>query len=190
MKVGRALAGGLLLWLALPAAAQGAADTHWMAGWTRPMMSAAELDGAPPADSTVRAQVLVTAAGERIRLRFSNAFGTEPLLLQQVRAANAPQPGRDLIDPAGAQGVTFGGSPWVLIPPGADYLSDPQFRCGDRPRPRHDRSGAARLPDAGSGPRRRPASLPRRAGDAGRGNPAGAAVGTSHRLPIAACHHW
>lgn len=125
MKVGRAFAGGLLLWLAMPVAAQGVADTHWIAGWTQPMMSAAEAGDAPPADSTVRAQVLVTATGPQIRLRFSNAFGTEPLLLQQVRVAHAPTPGRDLIDPASTQAVAFGGSPWVTIPPGADYLSDP-----------------------------------------------------------------
>jgi lysophospholipase L1-like esterase len=125
MKVGRALAGGLLLWLALPVAAQGAADTHWIAGWTQPMMAAAEAGSAPPADSTVRAQVLVTATGPRIRLRFSNAFGTEPLLLQQVRVAQAVQPGQDLVDPASTQAVAFGGSPWVTIPPGAEYLSDP-----------------------------------------------------------------
>ena len=125
MKVGRALAGGLLLWLAMPAAAQDNADSHWIAGWAQPMMSAEEANDAPSADTTVRTQALVTAGGPRIRLRFSNAFGTEPLLLQQVRAADAPQPGRDLIDPASTQAVTFGGSPWVTIPPGADYLSDP-----------------------------------------------------------------
>ncbi|WP_052208645.1 SGNH/GDSL hydrolase family protein [Croceibacterium mercuriale] len=126
MKVGRAFAGGVLLWLALPAAAQqDTAETHWIAGWTQPMMAAAEAGSAPPADSTVRVQVLVTATGPRIRLRFSNAFGTEPLLLQQVRVAHATQPGQDLVDPASTQAVAFGGSAWVIIPPGAEYLSDP-----------------------------------------------------------------
>ncbi|WP_347302608.1 GDSL-type esterase/lipase family protein [Croceibacterium sp. TMG7-5b_MA50] len=123
MKLGGMVAGALLM-ATVPALAQDGGQ-QWIAGWTRPMMAASEVRNGPGPDTTVRAQVLVTAGGPQIRLRFSNAFGTGPLLVHQVRAAIAPEPGRDLIDPATARPVTFNGAAFVQIPPGADYLSDP-----------------------------------------------------------------
>ena len=56
MMAGRGFAAALLLWLALPTAAraQDDANTHWIAGWTQPMMAAAESGDAPPAGDAGR----------------------------------------------------------------------------------------------------------------------------------------
>lgn len=77
------------------------------------------------ADATLRQVVRLSAGGPRIRIRLSNAFGTAPLRIDAVRVARPRAPGSPQIDPATDRAVTFGGRPDVVVPAGADYLSDP-----------------------------------------------------------------
>lgn len=103
-----------------------AADHPWVAVWGSSQMTA-EGDNALPAavldDATLRQIVRVTAAGDRIRVRLSNAFGSAPL---QIASATVAEPGSgSTIVPGSSRPLLFNGRPGVVIPTGADYLSDP-----------------------------------------------------------------
>ena len=64
---------------------------------------------------TLTQTALVTATGVRIRLRLSNAYGDQPIVVGRVTAGHD---GRTV-------DVTFDGAPDVTLPPGAAWLSDP-----------------------------------------------------------------
>lgn len=74
-------------------------------------------------DSTLREVVRTSTAGNQLRVRITNEFGTEPL---RVGAASiATSTGGSGIDVASLHDLTFGGSPSIVVPPGAQVLSDP-----------------------------------------------------------------
>lgn len=76
-----------------------------------------------PATGTVRYRIRVSAAGERVRLRFSNEEGTAPLTLT---AASVGLAGKDFDAGAGKLvRVRFAGNQSVTIPVGAPFISDP-----------------------------------------------------------------
>jgi lysophospholipase L1-like esterase len=82
----------------------------------------------PPADltdATVRQVVRVSLGGERIRIRLSNVFGTRPLRIESVQVARSADPATARIAPGSGRAVTFAGQEAVIIPPGADAVSDP-----------------------------------------------------------------
>lgn len=71
-------------------------------------------------DQTVHQTARISLGGERMRLVFSNAYGTEPLILGPVTVAREPQGDA----PAAPKPVTFGGNITASIPPGASLISD------------------------------------------------------------------
>jgi lysophospholipase L1-like esterase len=72
---------------------------------------------------TLRMIVRPTIAGERVRIRFSNACGNQPL---QIGAAHIALVSKaDRIIPESDRALTFAGKGSVSIPPGAPMLSDP-----------------------------------------------------------------
>lgn len=74
-------------------------------------------------DSTLREVVHTSLAGSQLRVHLTNEFGTEAL---RVGAASvALSTGESNIDEASIHALTFGGSPSIVIPPGAEVLSDP-----------------------------------------------------------------
>jgi len=75
-------------------------------------------------DATLRQIVHVSVGGAAIRIHLSNAFGTQPLHLASVHVARPISPASAKIDPTSDRAVTFSGSPDVIIPAGAEYLSD------------------------------------------------------------------
>ncbi|HET6504258.1 MAG TPA: SGNH/GDSL hydrolase family protein [Amycolatopsis sp.] len=79
------------------------------------------------ADSTLRQTLRTSLGGQQIRLRLSNAFGGADLPITAVSVA-LPENGRagvSAIRPGTARPVTFGGRSSVVIPPGAQFVSDP-----------------------------------------------------------------
>lgn len=101
---------------------------HWVASWgTAQMVPGAEHELAPAQwrDATLRQVVRVSLGGERLRVRFSNVFGTEPLVLEGASIALSGGPGRSTIDPASSRPLRFGGAASVTIPAGTEFLSDP-----------------------------------------------------------------
>jgi lysophospholipase L1-like esterase len=109
--------------LAAPAVAQPA--TTWIPTWYAGPEPAG-LDAGKTAeihDMTLRQVVRISAGGTSIRLRLSNAYGTEPLRLDDIRVARRTS--GSAIDPASSLAVTFNGHDGVTIAPGAYALSDP-----------------------------------------------------------------
>lgn len=105
-----------------------AQDTRpgWNAGWASAQM-AAEGDNALTlvGETTLRQIVRLSTGGRKIRIRVSNSFGREPLLIGGARVGLAVAPGRSDIEPGSSRSVTFVGRSGVLVPAGADYVSDP-----------------------------------------------------------------
>ncbi|MEU4769825.1 SGNH/GDSL hydrolase family protein [Actinosynnema sp. NPDC023794] len=84
-------------------------------------------DGLVLADATLRQTARVTIGGDRLRLRFSNAFGGAVLPITAVTVAR-PLGGRagvGSVVPGSVRPVTFHGRPGVVVPVGAQVVSDP-----------------------------------------------------------------
>ncbi|MFB4197372.1 SGNH/GDSL hydrolase family protein [Streptomyces carpaticus] len=120
-----------------PATAGRPGDAHrWVHSWTA-MPQLTEPHNMPPppftgddsvlVDTTLRQTARVTTGGDRLRLRFSNAFGDTPLPLTAVTVA-LPVDGRagvPAIRPETLLPVTFNGRTSVTVPVGAQIVSDP-----------------------------------------------------------------
>lgn len=113
----------LLLATAAPATA---ADCPWIATWGASQM-VPNADNALPAgklaDATLRQVVRVSAGGDQVRVRFSNAFGRQPLRIGSAHLARPVSNAGDAI--RNGQALTFAGRREAVIPPGTDRWSDP-----------------------------------------------------------------
>ena len=106
--------------LCLSTAPAAAAD-KWVGAWAAspapPQPAGAPIP--PPAptfnDQTLVQTVRLSAGGSRLRVRFTNEYGSKPLVIGAARLSIG-EVARDL---------TFSGRPGVSIPPGAPMLSDP-----------------------------------------------------------------
>ena len=99
----------------------------WVGSWAASQQVPEPANALPPADlsdATIRQVVHLSCGGSAMRLRISNAFGTTPLHITGVHVARAISSGSSAIDPATDRAVSFDGEPGLVIPPGADYLSD------------------------------------------------------------------
>jgi lysophospholipase L1-like esterase len=74
---------------------------------------------------TIRQVVRVSIGGSSIRLRVSNAFGTEPLHVNSVHVARPIDSASGRIDANSDRVVKFSDREDVLIPAGAELTSDP-----------------------------------------------------------------
>jgi len=107
-----------------------AAPGHWVTTWgCGPQLTEpSNLPPAPLANSTLRQFVHVTLGGAHVRVRLSNAYGTNSVVMNSVHvalAAGAGSAANGQIDPDTDKALTFHGAPSVTIPPGEVVLSDP-----------------------------------------------------------------
>ena len=120
---------GMALALALPAHAQKASrDVRWVGAWASAQMAPAEKERLAPADysdATLRQVVRLSIGGDTLRVRLSNAFGTQPLTIKAAHVAVSADLATARIDPATDRALAFSGRKDVTIPAGADYWSDP-----------------------------------------------------------------
>jgi lysophospholipase L1-like esterase len=102
-------------------------DGHWVSAWSASVQEAPKFPGLPPApvldNQTLRMVVRPTAGGQRVRVRLSNAFGTDALAIGSAHIAVTQQDSK--IVPETDHPLTFGGQTSVKIPPGAPLVSDP-----------------------------------------------------------------
>jgi lysophospholipase L1-like esterase len=103
-----------------------AKQSPWVATWaTSPQYVSPDPDEPllKIENQTVRERLRVSVAGERIRIRLSNEYGSSPLLVGSVTIAIPTEPAS--VRPNSIRTVTFSGSNSVTIPAGAPVLSDP-----------------------------------------------------------------
>ena len=109
------------------AAAPAGPPTHWVASWASAQqvpepqnsLAADALD-----DATLRQLVRLSIGGASLRVRVSNQFGTEPLASDAASVAIAADPAAPRLAGA-ARALTFAGLAHVVIPAGAEFVSDP-----------------------------------------------------------------
>jgi lysophospholipase L1-like esterase len=105
-----------------------AADGHWVATWgTAVMVPDAQNELAPAQwrDATLRQVVRVSVPGSALRVKFSNAMGAAPLVIDGASVALSSGPGHAGVDASSLRALRFDGAASVTIPAGAEYLSDP-----------------------------------------------------------------
>jgi lysophospholipase L1-like esterase len=111
------------LFVAAAAPAQ-AAPARWVGTW-----AAAPSSAVPGTDNgyqnfSIRNIVHVSAGGRELRVRLSNAYGRTPVQFGAVTVARAAGPDTPTALPGTMRTLTFGGSPSITAPPGADVVSD------------------------------------------------------------------
>jgi lysophospholipase L1-like esterase len=102
-------------------AKDGTRNVHWVGTWSASPQAASS----PVAlkDQTIRQIVRVSIGGKQVRVRLSNAYGAGPLVIGAARVA-LRSTGAEIA--AGShRTLTFSGSPFTTIPPGALVVSDP-----------------------------------------------------------------
>jgi lysophospholipase L1-like esterase len=98
---------------------------HWVGTWgTAPQLTEPRNLPPPPglASNTLRQVVHVSMGGEKMRVRFSNAFGNGPLAMAVVRVAVSA--GGSAIKTETEKVLTFSGQPSATISVGETILSD------------------------------------------------------------------
>ncbi len=114
--------------LALAQSACAATPDHWIASWGAAQQIPETANLLPPADlqdATLRQIVRLSVGGNKLRVRFSNAFGTQALVIDSAHIARSADKASPRTTPGTDRTLTFDGRPFISIPPGADYLSDP-----------------------------------------------------------------
>lgn len=109
--------------------AEAPSSLHWTSSWTAAPQAVWD-DGflfpsnVPPVlqDQTVRQVARLSAGGRRLRLLFSNAYGTQPLQLGRVTMALAGE--GDALVPGTTRQVLFAGLPTATLAAGAPLVSD------------------------------------------------------------------
>lgn len=76
-------------------------------------------------DVTLRQIFHLSVGGSALRVRLSNAFGSQPLHFTSVHIARPLPVSSPRIDPATDRALAFSGEPDVTVPAGAEYFSDP-----------------------------------------------------------------
>ena len=122
--------GFLIVMLLLAAGTVAGADGHWVTTWgCGPQLTEpGNLPPAPMANSTLRQFVRVTVGGNLLRVRLSNAYGTNSVTMNSVHvalSAGLGSAGNGDINVATDRALTFRGAPSISLPPGEVVLSDP-----------------------------------------------------------------
>jgi lysophospholipase L1-like esterase len=99
---------------------------EWIVTWGT-AQQLTEPHNLPPApglqDNTLRQIIHVSVGGERIRLKFSNAFTNTPVVMDSVTVAYST--GKGSIDDWNIMELTFQGNTQATIPPHEEIYSDP-----------------------------------------------------------------
>jgi len=101
---------------------------EWVGTWgAAPLPPTAAGGPFPPTPSfsnqTIRQVVRVSVGGERVRIRFTNEYGTKALTIGAAHVALADATGA--VQAGTDREILFSGKPGALIPAGAPLLSDP-----------------------------------------------------------------
>lgn len=104
-------------------------STETSAGWVRTWGTSPQVLDATGtaleslADTTLRHVVRISGGGRRVRVRFTNEYGTTPLTIGAARVGLAASGGA--VTPDSDRVLTFAGETTATVPAGAPILSDP-----------------------------------------------------------------
>ncbi|MET0310298.1 MAG: SGNH/GDSL hydrolase family protein [Sphingomonas sp.] len=118
----------LALALTLGTAAEAKPGERWVAAWASAQQIPEPANALPKedlTDATLRQIVRIQVPASKLRVRFSNAFGTAPLRIDAATVARSADLATSRVDGATLRTLRFGGAAAVTIPAGADYWSDP-----------------------------------------------------------------
>ncbi|HTA85727.1 MAG TPA: SGNH/GDSL hydrolase family protein [Silvibacterium sp.] len=104
------------------------AQGNWVGSWAASQQIPEPANSLAPddlRDATLRQNVHLSIGGPTLRVHLSNAFGTEPLHFAAVHIAKPLSAASSRINPATDKALTFSGNPDVIVPAGAEYISDP-----------------------------------------------------------------
>lgn len=96
--------------------------SKWTAAWGTATSITERREGNYAKDITLRYGIQCMQSGEKIRVRFSNICGSEPVRITE--AYSAAYAGDGKINPASSVAITFGGNIEGIIPPGGEITSD------------------------------------------------------------------
>jgi lysophospholipase L1-like esterase len=104
------------------------AATQWVQTWGASPLPPTPAFGPFPAtpgfnNQTLRETVRISAGGQRIRIRFTNEYGAQPLVIGAARVALSDEKGN--IQPGSSHQLLFSGKTSVTIPAAAPFVSDP-----------------------------------------------------------------
>lgn len=103
------------------------AQTAWVATWGTALQIPEPQNTLPVEDLqdiTVRQIFHLSLGGQTLRIHLSNTFSTVPLHITSVHIAKPLTANSSAIDPTTDRALSFAGSSNVLIPPGAEFVSD------------------------------------------------------------------
>ena len=108
-----------------PAATHPAATT-WVGSWASVPTTVPPASDTVFSDQTIRQTVHLSIGGGTLRVRFSNEFGTAPLVIGEAHVGRAAgtEPSRS-VAPGSDRRLTFAGHASATVPAGAPLLSDP-----------------------------------------------------------------
>ncbi len=127
-SLARSVARPLCATLLLAGASSVCAAAGWVQTWGVAPLPPSQAMGPMPAtpgfdNQTLRQTVRISVGGQQLRIRFTNEYGTKPLVIGRARIAVADAHGNPV---SGTErDVLFSGSPTTSVPAGAPYLSDP-----------------------------------------------------------------
>ena len=100
--------------------------TTWVGSWASVPTTVPPASDTVFSDQTIRQTVHLSIGGDRLRVRFSNEFGTAPLVIgaAHVGRAAGTEPSRS-VAPGSDRRLTFAGHVSATVPAGAPLLSDP-----------------------------------------------------------------
>lgn len=102
---------------------------HWVGTWAAPQQAPGSTPAEPPnfpgpfENQTIRQIIHLSIGGERMRLKFSNLFGTQTLVIGEAHVARFA--GGASIDPRSDRLLRFGGKTGVSVPVGTEVMTDP-----------------------------------------------------------------
>ena len=111
-----------------PVLASSSAPQIWVATWGTSQQIPEPRNELPMEDlrdATVRQIFHLSLGGSALRVHVSNAFGTEALRFTSVHIAHPLSTSSPAIGSSSDQPLTFAGKPDVLVPPSAEFVSDP-----------------------------------------------------------------
>jgi lysophospholipase L1-like esterase len=108
------------------AACDSGSSSTWVATWAAPPHAPLGTEGrfaAASYDNVTLSQILrVSEGGEKLRVRFSNRYGSGPLTIGAARVVRIDDEGNEI--PDSSRTLTFGGDAMAVIPRGAPFTSD------------------------------------------------------------------